>query len=164
MRGLGKRRSLISDLFSQVNDLHERTALKQQLDAALDDLDWRTGDVKSLLEKMTEIKNTQPHEHHHGHGQNTQNSGHTHHSHHHSHKSNPVTKSKSCRANSAEVDFTGCSAYETLGVKPGATQTEIKRGYKVMALKMHPDRNRNDPEKYTKLMQQVSEAYDKLKQ
>jgi len=51
--------------------------------------------------------------------------------------------------------------YEILNLKEGATKEEIKRAYKSMALKHHPDRN-NGSEESKKKMQEIGEAYEKL--
>jgi len=51
--------------------------------------------------------------------------------------------------------------YDILGVKPTASQTEIKKAYRIMALKYHPDKNLNDAEAGEKF-KQVSEAYQIL--
>src|SRR5947199_5859643 len=51
--------------------------------------------------------------------------------------------------------------YEVLGVARGAPEEEIKRAYRKLAVKFHPDKNPDDPhaeEKFTEL----GEAYDVL--
>lgn len=49
------------------------------------------------------------------------------------------------------------SHYETLGVSKDASKDDIKRAYKKLAMKMHPDKG-GDPEQFKKL----SEAYETL--
>lgn len=51
--------------------------------------------------------------------------------------------------------------YTILGVPRGATQEEIKKAYRSLARKYHPDRN-NDNEETTARFQEITEAYETL--
>ncbi|KAI8299622.1 Protein psi1 [Colletotrichum sp. SAR11_240] len=51
--------------------------------------------------------------------------------------------------------------YDQLGVKPTATQDEIKKGYRKAALKWHPDKNKDNPEAAEKF-KECSQAYEIL--
>jgi len=51
--------------------------------------------------------------------------------------------------------------YEVLGVSRDASQEEIKRGYRKMALKYHPDRNPDDPQAAEKF-KAAAQAYEVL--
>lgn len=52
--------------------------------------------------------------------------------------------------------------YKVLGVSPDASDEEIKRAYRALAKKYHPDRNPGDQEA-AKKMQQVNAAYEQIK-
>lgn len=52
--------------------------------------------------------------------------------------------------------------YKVLGVSPDASDEEIKRAYRQLAKKYHPDLNPGDPEA-AKKMQQINAAYDRIK-
>ncbi|MBO8443080.1 MAG: DnaJ domain-containing protein [Spirochaetes bacterium] len=51
--------------------------------------------------------------------------------------------------------------YSVLGVSPGASEDEIKKAYKALAKKYHPDVTGNSPEAEAK-MQEINAAYDGL--
>ena len=54
------------------------------------------------------------------------------------------------------------NAYEILGISPGATQEEITKAYKKLAIKYHPDKNRGNEEWAKKKFIEVGEAYQSL--
>ena len=53
------------------------------------------------------------------------------------------------------------SFYNVLGVSDTSTGEEIKKAYRKMSLKYHPDKNNGDPES-VKMFQKISEAYEVL--
>ncbi|BFZ61507.1 Molecular chaperone (DnaJ super) [Saitoella coloradoensis] len=56
----------------------------------------------------------------------------------------------------------GKDYYKILGVPKSASDDEIKKAYRKLALKHHPDRNANDIEGAKKRFQEVSEAFEVL--
>ena len=53
------------------------------------------------------------------------------------------------------------SFYNILGVNENATQEEIKKAYRVLSLKHHPDKNKNEIDSSAKF-QKISEAYETI--
>jgi len=52
--------------------------------------------------------------------------------------------------------------YQVLGVDRNATEAEIKKAYKKLALKWHPDKNPNNKEDAERKFKSISEAYEVL--
>ncbi|XP_034940811.1 dnaJ homolog subfamily B member 6-like [Chelonus insularis] len=52
--------------------------------------------------------------------------------------------------------------YRTLDVSRSATAVEIKKAYRKLALKWHPDKNPNNLEESTRRFKEISEAYEVL--
>lgn len=52
--------------------------------------------------------------------------------------------------------------YEILGLTNNASEDDIKKAYKKLALQYHPDRNKDDPEKAAEKFKEISNAYQIL--
>lgn len=52
--------------------------------------------------------------------------------------------------------------YNRLGVSPTADKNDIKKAYRKLSIKYHPDKNPNDKDGATKKFQEISEAYSVL--
>ncbi len=52
--------------------------------------------------------------------------------------------------------------YKLLGVERNASDSEIKKSYRSMAMKYHPDRNKDNPETAEVKFKQIKEAYEVL--
>ena len=57
----------------------------------------------------------------------------------------------------ADKDF-----YKTLGIERGASDDDIKKAFRKLAMQYHPDRNKDDPTAEAKF-KEINEAYDVLK-
>lgn len=58
--------------------------------------------------------------------------------------------------------MSGSDYYETLGVPRGASKDEVKRAYRRLAKKHHPDLNKDNPKGAEEKFKQISEAYEVL--
>merc|ERR1712137_169662 len=63
---------------------------------------------------------------------------------------------------SQETNDMGKDYYKTLGISKDASENDIKKAYKKMAMKYHPDRNIDNQENAEKMFKEVSEAYEVL--
>merc|ERR1712076_161339 len=52
--------------------------------------------------------------------------------------------------------------YKTLGLDKNASETDIKKAYRKLALKWHPDKNPDNKEVAEEKFKQIAEAYDVL--
>ncbi|MAW75440.1 MAG: hypothetical protein CMG09_05915 [Candidatus Marinimicrobia bacterium] len=52
--------------------------------------------------------------------------------------------------------------YQILGLKNNCTKSDIKKAYRKLAIKFHPDKNPNDDGYFVKLFRSINEAYEVL--
>ncbi len=52
--------------------------------------------------------------------------------------------------------------YDRLSISPTASENEIKKAYRKLSIKWHPDKNRDNKEEATRRFQEISEAYSIL--
>jgi|TARA_B100001059_G_scaffold207814_1_gene219612 molecular chaperone DnaJ len=69
--------------------------------------------------------------------------------------------SENCSKKSSVIDMSKSDYYEVLGVSKDASERDIKKAYKRLAMKYHPDRTAGDKELETKF-KEVKEAYEVL--
>lgn len=69
-------------------------------------------------------------------------------------------------ANRSSIPADIAEAFKILEVPAGSNMEQVKHGYKKMAIKYHPDRFANNPEKMknaTEMMKRLNVAYQKIK-
>lgn len=54
----------------------------------------------------------------------------------------------------------GVDYYKVLGVDKNATDDDLKKAYRKLAMKWHPDKNPNNKKAAEAKFKQISEAYD----
>lgn len=54
----------------------------------------------------------------------------------------------------------GLDYYEILTVERGATEEDLKKAYRKLAMRWHPDKNPNDKDEAEAMFKQISEAYE----
>jgi DnaJ family protein B protein 4 len=52
--------------------------------------------------------------------------------------------------------------YAILGIEKVASEADVKKAYRKLAVMMHPDKNRSDPDAAAKMFQDIGEAYEVL--
>jgi curved DNA-binding protein CbpA/thioredoxin-related protein len=60
------------------------------------------------------------------------------------------------------LGYINCNHYKILGVNKDATEAEIKKAFKKLSLKFHPDKNKGNPEEAKKKFIEVANAYETL--
>lgn len=70
--------------------------------------------------------------------------------------------SSSAGAELTPEELLKASFYDVLGVPKNATNDDIKRGYRKMALKYHPDKVRDQSQQATEVFQRIKFAFETL--
>ncbi len=76
-------------------------------------------------------------------------------------KTNPQSRKQESKHNASQDDLMARDYYEILGVGKNAGADEIKKGYRKLAMKLHPDRNPGDKEAENSF-KECTEAYEVL--
>jgi len=61
------------------------------------------------------------------------------------------------------ADINADDYYKVLGVSRDATEAEVTKAYRKLALKHHPDKNQDNKEEAEEKFKRVTEAYDTLR-
>jgi len=61
----------------------------------------------------------------------------------------------------SSVQLKSFDPFEILGIDPSATEAEIKRAYRHLTIKFHPDKNKDDPLATAKFIK-ITKAYECL--
>ena len=56
----------------------------------------------------------------------------------------------------------GQDYYKLMGLKRDATEDQIKKAFKKLAIRYHPDKNQDNPEAAKKKFQEIANAYETL--
>ncbi|KAA6366201.1 MAG: putative DnaJ subfamily C member 21, partial [Streblomastix strix] len=59
-------------------------------------------------------------------------------------------------------EYTGKDPWKILDIEPGADEQKIKKAYRKMALRFHPDKNMDNPERAAEAFKRVQDAYERL--
>ena len=60
------------------------------------------------------------------------------------------------------TDINSSDYYKVLGISKNASSDEIKKSYRKLAMKYHPDKNKNNKDEASEKFKKISEAYDVL--